>query len=93
MVRGKITPSGERGTARGAHSRRTAYRVVNLALHVEGVICVEPHAPGSAIRASLDGYVRNTSAIEGNMLSRIRPEAAKNAFGTPDENCGYLPVL
>ena len=93
VIRGTITPSGERGTARGAHSRRTAYRVVDLARHVERLIRVKLHASGSAIRAFLDGYVRDASAIEGNMLSRIRREAAKNAFGTPDENCRYLPVL
>lgn len=93
VIRSTITPSGERAFASRAHSRRTAYRVVDLARHVAGLIRVEPHAQGSAIRASLDGYVREVRAIEGNMLSRIRQEAAKNAFCTPDENCEYLPVL
>ena len=46
VVRSTITQSGEKGTARRAHSRRTAYRVVDLARHVEGFIRVEPHARG-----------------------------------------------
>lgn len=31
--------------------------------------------------------------MNGNLLSRIRRQAATNVFGTPDSNCEYLPIL
>ena len=85
--------SGDQGGKRQSYNRRTAYRVMDLANLVTGLIGDQPNATGRTIRDAFRDYVSELGALKGNVLSRIRRQAAINVFGTPDTNFEFLPVL
>ena len=68
---------GGQGPNAERRKRRTAYRNVDLARDMEGLISSESKAKGVSICSALIGFVIYLDAIEGNMLSRIRREAEK----------------
>ena len=61
--------SGDRGGKRQAYNRCTAYRVMDLANHVTGLISDQPDATGGTIRDAFRGYVSELGALKG-MCSR-----------------------
>lgn len=85
--------TGDRGGTRQAYRRRTAYRVIYFAHHVTGLISDQPDGTGGTVWDAFRGYVSELGALKGNVLSRIRRQAAINVFGRPDTNCDYIPVL
>ena len=61
--------------------------------HLTGLISGQPNATGGTIRGAFRGYFSAFGTLKGNVLSRVHRKATIIAFGTPDTNGEYFPVL
>ena len=81
--------SGSRGEEPGRGTRRSAYRMEDLARHVEFVVAKTPGASGAELIKHFKDHLRYPESFDGNQIARIRRQASVNVYGSPDDNCQF----
>lgn len=73
------------------HHARMADR--HLASLANAAIRADPTLDKDSMMAIFTGHVKHPDQMQGDQLSRVRSQAYKQAYGTPNANMALLPAL